>query len=317
MKKVNTAVVGCGSWGKNHVRVLNQLSASNLVAVADKNLDTAREIGDKYRVKYFTDPYKIFNDSNIDFVSICTPAITHTELGLEAIRGGKHLLVEKPLSDTIQKANLLVKKARKEGVFLTVGFVERYNPVVEDACARINRGEVGEIILAHTIRANLRPSRVGGVGIVKDLALHDVDVITSLFNEVPCSVFAKVGAMANIYEDYANIFLSFKNNKSAFIESNWFTSQKIRKIRIMGKKAMINADYISQELILEFGEQKIKSKIKYSEPLYNELSHVLRSIQNDKQPRVTGEDGLCALIICEAALKSSKLGKAIGLKDIF
>jgi UDP-N-acetylglucosamine 3-dehydrogenase len=316
MNKLNTAVIGCGSWGRNHVRVLKELISSNLVAIADANPDTAKEIGEKYQVKYYSDPYKLLENPDIQFVSICTPTVTHAEIALEAIKQGKHVLVEKPLTSTIKEGKTLLSKAKKKGVFLTVGFIERFNPAVEDAYNRINRGEIVETILAHTVRVSRRPLRIGDVGVIKDLAVHDLDIANKLFNELPETVYASAGSIAHTFEDYANINLIYKKNRSAFIETNWLTPQKVRTLRITGTEAIITVDYITQELTIENNQQIIKPQIPYAEPLYKELEHVTQSIQSDRQPQVTGEDGLKALTLCEAALRSAKTKKPVDPREI-
>ena len=127
MNKLNTAVIGCGSWGRNHVRVLKELPSSNLVAVADANPSTVKEIGEKYQVKYYSDPVKLLENPEIQYISICTPTITHAEIALEAIKQGKHILVEKPLTSTIKEGKTLLSKAKKQGVFLTVNLFAHLN----------------------------------------------------------------------------------------------------------------------------------------------------------------------------------------------
>ncbi len=132
MSTINAAVIGCGSWGRNHARVYRSLPGAKLVAISDAHEPTAREIGELYHVPYYTDPKIIFHDPNIQVVDICTPTITHHDLALQAIENGKHVLVEKPMTNTIEEAKNLIDKAHKAGVFLTVGFVERFNPAVQE-----------------------------------------------------------------------------------------------------------------------------------------------------------------------------------------
>lgn len=309
--KLNAAVVGCGSWGRNHARVYSELPNVNLVAVADTAPATAKEVAEKYRAKPYTEPARLLEDQEIQLVSICTPTITHAAIALQAIECGKHVLVEKPMTDTVQEAKTLINAAKKQGVHLTVGFVERFNPAVQEACRRIAADEIGDVILAHTRRLSQRPLRIGDVGVIKDLAIHDIDVASALFNEEPRTVYATAGSIAHQFEDYANINIGYPGNRTAFIETNWLTPKKVRQLNITGTRGIITVDYITQELAVEDNRQLTQPHIPYQEPLYLELRAFAESIINDTPPPVTGEDGLKALKICEAALESAKTGKPV------
>jgi len=311
--KLNAAVVGCGSWGRNHARVYSELPNVNLVAVADTAPATAKEVAEKYRAKPYTEPARLLEDQEIQLVSVCTPTITHAAIALQAIECGKHVLVEKPMTDTVQEAKTLINAAKKQGVHLTVGFVERFNPAVQEACRRIAADEIGDVILAHTRRLSQRPLRIGDVGVIKDLAIHDIDVASALFNEEPRTVYATAGSIAHQFEDYANINIGYLGNRTAFIETNWLTPKKVRQLNVTGTKGIVTVDYITQELSVENNQQLVQPHIPYHEPLCLELKAFVDSIISDTQPTVTGEDGLRALTICEAALESSRTGRQVKL----
>jgi UDP-N-acetylglucosamine 3-dehydrogenase len=311
--KLNAAVIGCGSWGRNHARVYSELPNVNLVAVADTAPAAANEVAEKYRAKPYTESAKLLEDPDIQLVSICTPTVTHARLALQAIEQGKHVLVEKPMTNTVEEAKTLIKTSKKRGVTLTVGFVERFNPAVQEAYRRIAEGEIGGVILAHTRRVSQRPLRIGDVGVIKDLAIHDIDIALTLFREQPSTVYATAGSIAHQFEDYANINIGYPENRTAFIEANWLTPKKVRQLNVTGTKGMMTVDYITQQLIVENDQQLIQPNIPYQEPLYMELKSFADSIINDTPPSVTGEDGLRTLRICEAALKSSRTGKQVRL----
>jgi UDP-N-acetylglucosamine 3-dehydrogenase len=313
VKKINVAVIGCGSWGQNHIRVYNDLENASLAAIADLETKTIKEFKEKYSVDWYTEPEKIFERIDIDAVSICTPTITHADLAIQAIEAGKHVLIEKPMTNTIKEAKYLIKAARKRGVHLAVGFVERFNPAVSKAMTTISKGEIGEVILAHTRRVSKRPIRIGDVGVIKDLAIHDIDIINQLFKTEAKNVFASAGSIANDFEDYANIIVCFSNNRSAFIESNWLTPRKIRTLNITGTEGLINVEYISQKIVIENNEGLYQPFLNYCEPLFRELESFVNTILIDEPPEVTGEDGLRALEISEAAILSAKLGKQVSL----
>lgn len=313
MKKINVAVIGCGSWGRNHIRVYNDLGNASIIAIADMNTATAKEFGERYSVDWYTEPEKIFERDDVEAVSICTPTVTHADLAMQAIEAGKHVLVEKPMTNTTDEAKELINAAKKRGVHLAVGFVERFNPAVSEAMNIISKGEVGEVILAHTRRVSRRPLRIGDVGVIKDLAIHDIDIVNQLFKSKAKTVFASAGSIAHDFEDYANIIVCFDNNRSAFIETNWLTPRKVRTLTITGTEGLITVEYITQQIIVENNERLYQPFLDYGEPLLRELDSFVNSILNDESPEVRGEDGLRALEISEAAIQSAKSGKPVPL----
>ena len=313
MKKINVAVIGCGSWGRNHIRVYNDLGNASITAIADMNTATAKEFGERYSVDWYTEPEKVFERDDVEAISICTPTVTHADLAMQAIEAGKHVLVEKPMTNTTDEAKELINAAKRQGVHLAVGFVERFNPAVSEAMNIISKGEVGEVILAHTRRVSRRPLRIGDVGVIKDLAIHDIDIVNQLFKSKAKNVFASAGSIAHDFEDYANIIVCFDNNKSAFIETNWLTPRKVRTLTITGTEGLINVEYITQQIIVENNERLYQPFLNYGEPLLRELDSFVNSILNDESPEVRGEDGLRALEISEAAIQSAKSGKPVPL----
>lgn len=313
MKKMNVAVIGCGSWGRNHIRVYNDLGSASLTAIADMNNVTAKEFGERYSVDWYTEPEKIFERKDVEAVSICTPTVTHADLAMKAIEAGKHVLVEKPMTNTTDEARGLIKAAERHGVHLAVGFVERFNPAISEALKVISSGEIGEVILAHTRRVSRRPLRIGDVGVIKDLAIHDIDIVNQLFKTEAKNVFASAGSIAHEFEDYANIIVCFDNNRSAFIETNWLTPRKVRTLTITGTEGLISVEYITQQVIVENNERLYQPFLTYGEPLLRELNSFMNSILSDESPEVTGEDGIRALEISEAAIQSAVSGKQVTL----
>lgn len=311
MKTINVSVIGCGVWGSNHARVYNEASSINLQSVADLDKKRVEKVAEKYNVEGYTDIEKIINDKNVEAVSICTSTVTHANLALMAIEAGKHVLVEKPMTNTIAEAKQLIKAAEKHDVKLTVGFVERFNPAVQEAFKLIKEGQIGKIILAHTSRVSRRPARIGDVGVVKDLGIHDIDIISQLFQINPETIYATCGSIDHSFEDYANINLRYTDNRNAFIETNWLTPRIRRNLIITGTTGIITVQYRTQQITIENNRQLIQPYIQYQEPLKLELESFINSIRENKDPVVTGEDGLKALTIAEAALESNKTKETI------
>ena len=313
MEKLNVAVIGCGFWGKNHARVFSELDDCNLSAVVDIDPDRAREFGRLYNVECYTNLSSVLKKGNVDSVSICTPTVTHAKLALEAIKAGKDVLIEKPMTSTIEEAEEVITAAKLHDVKIMVGFIERFNPAVKRAEELIRSGEIGQIVMASARRVSRWPVRIGDVGVVKDLAIHDIDLICLLFNDEVEQVYAVAGSVSHRFEDHAYIVLRFKKG-AAFIEANWITPKKIRTLTLTGTEGIIQVEYIKQSLTVENNNMMYLPVLSYEEPLKLELSHFVKSILNDERPKPSGEDGFRALRICEEALKSAKTHRPQNLK---
>ncbi|MGD0805424.1 MAG: Gfo/Idh/MocA family oxidoreductase [Candidatus Bathyarchaeia archaeon] len=310
---IKVGVIGCGSWGRNHARVYKQLPIAELGGVADLNPAVAREIGEMYRVPYYADPDKVVTDPDIQLISICTPTITHADLGLRALEEGKDVLVEKPMANSVDEARALIRAAEKHHQHLTVGFVERFNPAVIEVYKQVGEGRIGDVILAHSRRVSRSPGRIGDVGVVKDLAIHDIDIINHLLGVMPESVSAVAGKIKHRYEDYANINMLYADDRNAFVETNWLTPRRVRTLTVTGTEGIINVEYTTQQITVDNDEMMIQPYLPYKEPLMEELRSFVQRSSDDAEPEITGLDGLNALRVCEAALESSETRMRVSL----
>jgi UDP-N-acetylglucosamine 3-dehydrogenase len=311
LEKINVAVIGCGTWGRNHVRVLSDIKNANLVCISDVSKNIVSELGKKYHVEHCSDPQIVFDNYNIDAVTICTPTVTHAVLAERAIKSGKHVLVEKPMTNTVEEAKNLIKLSKSFGVNLAVGLIERFNPAVQESIKIITEGVIGDVILAHTRRLSRWPVRIGDVGVIKDLAIHDIDIVNQLFGKEASVIFANAGKIQHSFEDYANIMMGYPDNKGAFIETNWLTPRKVRTLSVTGTEGIVNVEFITQTVTIENNKQITQPFIGNGEPLRLELENFINSIINDESPKVTGEDGLKALKVCDAAIRSARTGNPI------
>lgn len=315
MSKLGVAVIGVGFWGKNHARVFSELSETELLAVCDVKMERAKTIAGQYGVEAYSDSRKLVQRDDVEAVSICTWTTTHAAEASRALKAGKHALVEKPLASTIREARKIVDFAELKERHLMVGFIERFNPAIQRARKLLKKGEIGQLVSGTAKRVSKWPERVGDVGIVKDYAIHEIDIVRKVFGEDPATVFARVGNLKHArFEDYAQIMLSFRRGKTAFIEANWLTPSRIRNLTLTGSDAILSLDYLTQEITIETLEKTLKPRYEWGEPLKLELQHFAQSIIKDKEPEVTGVDGLKALVIAEAAIKSSEKGSSIKLK---
>lgn len=314
LKNARFGVVGVGFWGRNHARAISELKNAVLVAVCDKDSARARSVGEKFGVDWCTEDQELLRRKDVDAVSICTPTITHNEVALKAIDAEKHVMVEKPIADTVEEAKGILRAAETRGVHVMTGFIERFNPGIQRMKALIDDGSLGEIVSAFARRVGRWPERIGDVGVVKDAAIHDIDIMRFMFNSEPTSVYARAGRLVHRLEDYAQIILSFKDNQTAFVEANWLTPHKIRELTVTGSDAIATVDYITQKILIEDADKQVSPTYSWKEPLSLELEHFAESVIRDMNPQVTGLDGLRALEIAEAALKSARIGESVKLK---
>jgi len=314
MRKLGVAVIGTGFWGRNHARVFKELAETELLAICDVDPERARTVAAQLGTKPYTSTEKMLKNKDIEAVSVCTWSTSLAKEALRALKAEKHVLVEKPMAASVRQAEQLLKTAEDEGLHLTVGFLMRFIPGLQRIRQEVKDKTIGEPVCATAKRVSEWPERIGDVGVVKDTAIHDLDVMRYVFNEDPVTVYAKTGSMRNTkFEDYAQIMLTFKGGQSSFIESNWLTPYKTRTLIITGSEAIMKLDYITQELTIENAKETLQPRYALKEPLKLELQHFAKCIISKEKPLITGMDGLKALQIAETALKSSAKGKALKL----
>ena len=312
MNQVGIAVIGAGFWGRNHARNLKELNETRLVAVCDRDEAKAKAVAQLFGVDAYTDSGKMLKRTDIDAVTVCTWSTTLATEAMRALKAGKHVLVEKPMANNVQEARKIITLAKEKQRYLMVGFLMRFIPGLHRMKEAVERGEIGTVVYATARRVSQWPERIGDIGVVKDLAIHDIDITRYLFNDEPVEVYAKAGNFRHKqFEDHAQILVTFKGKKTAYIEANWLTPYKIRKLTVTGSEAIMTLDYITQEITLETSGQTLAPRYDVKEPLKLELQHFATSILDNKQPVITGMDGLRALQIATSALKSAKEGAAV------
>jgi len=332
MNNINVAVIGAGAMGKNHARVYSEMDNVNLIAVCDLDKETAKEIADNYKANHYSSYREMLQKENINAISICAPTKLHKQIALDSIKDKINVLVEKPIATTLEEAREIIEEAKKNNVKLMVGHIERFNPVVTELKKRIEDNELGKILKVHCERLSLFPQRIIDVGVIIDLAIHEIDILKYLVDSKIKRVYAETAQrFHSSNEDLLIGTIRFENNILGVISANWLTPKKVRKIRVTGEKGMFVANYLTQELYFyekEFAAKevdynkslimgkegkKIKIAIENSEPLKNELQAFIECIQHNKEPPVTGKDGLGALVIAQKFLESSKKNEVIDL----
>jgi len=315
MKKLGVAVVGTGFWGKNHARAYKELQSTELVAICDANAERAKNVAAQFGVKAYTNSARMLKNEAIEAVSICTWSTSLAKEALKALNAGKHVLVEKPMATTVKQAEKLVAAAEENSLHLTVGFLMRFIPGLQRIREAVAKREIGELVCVTAKRVSQWPERIGDVGVVKDTAIHDIDIMRYISSEDPIAVYAKTGSMRHKkFEDYAQIMLTYEDGKTAFIESNWLTPYKTRTLTVTGSDAIMRLDYITQDLWIENARENLQPRLPWQEPLKLELQHFADCVSAKAKPLISAVDGVKALRIAEAALLSSAKNKTIKLK---
>lgn len=309
---MKVAQIGVGGWGKNHARVLSQFGA--LAAICDTDQVKAKELGQKYGVNYYQSIDSMLKEEKIDAVFVCTPTVTHFDIAKNLIQKKKSVFIEKPLTYKSEEGMFLADLAKKNGVLLTCGYIERFNPAVETVKEFVKSKKYGELIMLEFHRENRMPLHIKDVGIIYDTSVHDIDTAMWLFDDTPEVVFARSGKIRHEHEDFATIMLGFRDNKVAIISSNWITSARVRHFNAVCTDGIISSDFISQEVrIVKDHETEIPRK-ESQEPLTLEIKSFLDALESGGQPRVSPQDAVNVTKIAEAALLSSQKGVPIYLE---
>lgn len=316
---MRVGVIGVGSMGKNHVRVYSEIA--DLVGVTDVMQDSSRSVAEKFGVRSYGSPLDLLRD--VDAVSICTPTSEHLKVAKMAIEQGVSLLVEKPFTGRSETAAELVEMADKAKVTVASGFIERCNPIVGTLRGMATAKRFGDVISIASRRVSSFPARIRDVGVIMDLGIHDVDVLRHVKGSEVRSVYALGGSYnTDKCEDFANLLLEFEDGGLGFIEVNWLTPMKVRKLSLTCSEAFVQADYIDQSM--EISSSSIKDldpgnlfnlpleldvhhiSVKKEEPLKVELQNFLRAAEAGKEAPISGRDAVSNLKVCEAALRSLK-----------
>jgi predicted dehydrogenase len=312
---IKIAVIGVGGWGKNHVRVLHNIGV--LEAVCDLSADRAKEIAKKYDTKFYSSVKDLFsNERELNACLVCTPTKSHLSVVREAIQNGCHVFVEKPLSFSTKECEEMTDLSKKGKVILTCGYVERFNPAVQDLKKIIQKQTYGDLLMMEFHRENRMPLHIKDVGVIYDTSVHDIDTAMFLFGKGAKMVFARAGKKFHLFEDFATIMLGFEDQKVAIIASNWVTPKKVRTFSAVCTEGTVNGDFITQEIKIDHADATvIPRRLQFQEPLVLELQSFIEVIEGKrKQPVVTSEEATNVTKVAEAALLSSETGSPIYLE---
>lgn len=299
--------------GAHHARVYDELPEAQLVAVADADEARLADVRWGEDVRAYQDYGKMLAEETLDAVSIAVPTRLHIDVALACIERGVPLLVEKPLAADLDECIQLNEAAERAGVSMMVGHVERYNPVVVAARQWIAAGELGQIHEARMQRIGPFYERLRDIGVVHDLATHDIDILRVLFDCEIERVSAEVqSGVRTPYEDSLSAVLRLTNSVVASLEVNWLSPSKFRGFSLLSEQGTLAGHYIPQTLTLERPSgESAHIPVKRGEPLRAELEAFLSVARGNEPPPVTADDAIAAMRVVEALIESAKRGVAL------
>ena len=333
MNHPRIGVIGLGTMGRNHLRVLSDMENAKLVSVCDSNPQVAAALAQKYGVAAYTSWRAMLQCESLDAAIVAAPTRHHFEIGLGALQQQVHVFIEKPITSTVDEARELVAAAAGRRCTITVGHIERFNPAVRELRRHLLLGELGRVFKVHARRCGPFPARIRDVGVVIDLATHDLDVIVYLLGSEPVRVFAETARRIHTeHEDMLNALLRFADGTVGVLDVNWLTPTKVRDITVLGERGMFHVDYLTQDL--SFYENDIthgiwdrlaspagvtegnmtRFYIARAEPLRLELDAFLRCVVGAGSPEVSGEDGERALRLAAELVASGRSGQPLAIE---
>jgi UDP-N-acetylglucosamine 3-dehydrogenase len=333
-RPLRAGVVGLGMMGRNHLRVWDEaIEGVELAAVADPDPAALSAATAGRRARGFDDAERMFAEEELDLVSIVAPTGLHLPVTLVALRAGANVLVEKPIAATREEATTMIDAAVAAGRMLTVGHIERFNPAIRELRRRLEAGELGRIFQISATRLGPFPARIRDVGVVVDLAPHDLDIMRFLLAAEPVRIYAETER--RIHTEHEDLFtgtVRFADGVLGVLNINWVTPTKRRILTVTGERGMYVADYITQDLdfyanpeaswaaddrggdaqttMVAEGEVT-RRQVRREEPLAVELREFARAVRDGGPPPVDPHDAMVALLLARKMVESAQTGQAI------
>ena len=333
---LRAAVIGLGMMGRNHVRVYSELPGVELIAVADPEPQALRRATRSRSARGYTDPMRLFEEEQLDLVSIVTPTSMHHPLALAALERGVNVLVEKPIASDRAEAEEMIAAAEDAGRILTVGHIERFNPAIRELRTRLAAGDLGRVFEIKASRLGPFPVRIRDVGVVVDLATHDLDVMRYLLNTEPIRLYAETERRIHTeYEDLLCGLIKFRNGAVGLLDINWLTPTKKRELSVTGERGMFVADYISQDLFFYRNREAARTwenrgpddtgppvtsvaegemsrpYVPKQEPLAVELGEFAAAVRTGGPSPVDPRDAMVALLLARKLVEAAQGGIAL------
>jgi UDP-N-acetylglucosamine 3-dehydrogenase len=305
---LRVGVIGVGTMGANHARVFAELPDVTLVGVADPSAQQ-RELVTRILGVPAVESVDELLGPGLDAVTIAAPTHLHHEMALKCIERGIHVLVEKPIASNVAEAKEIIAAAKRNGVKLMVGHVERFNPAVQAIKDAIRNEDILSIGIT---RVGPFPPRMSNVGVVIDLAVHDIDLIRWFTDSDIVEVQPQLSSAVAEREDIALLQFRTESGVLAHINTNWLTPFKARTVHVATRNKYLIGDLLTRQVSECFGFQPDGSysmrhlSVGHSEPLRAELQAFVNAVRNDQIPPVSGEDGLESLDVAIRCLEDRR-----------
>jgi predicted dehydrogenase len=325
LPEVRVAAVGCGYWGPNVIRNLDAVSGFDLRWVCDLDAERLRPVAARYpSARATTDLDDLFDDPSVDAIYLATPVSTHYDLARRALLQGKHVLIEKPLATTVQRAEELAELAAARHLTLMVGHTFVFSPPVRKVKELIDAGLIGQIYYVETTRVNLGLFQKD-VSVLWDLGPHDLSILIYWLGEVPTQVSARGRSyLGEALEDVAFLTLEFPSGILAQVQLSWLAPSKLRRTSVVGRQKMIvydDLEPVEKVKIFDrgvdrqpasFGEFQLtyrsgdilSPRVDPTEPLYLECEHFLECIRTGREPDASPRSAVDVVRVIQAAERS-------------
>jgi predicted dehydrogenase len=304
------------------------------VGVADVNDVAAQRVARLRGTRPFGDYRDMLQECQPDIVSIAVPTQFHFQVVLDALDAGCHVLVEKPIAATVAEGNEMSARAKAKGLKLVIGHIVRFNPAVQMLKSQLDIGALGQIFQIRCRRLGPFPTRIQDVGVVIDLATHDLDIMSYLIGSKVTRLYAETEQkIHSAYEDTLVGTIRFANGVLGSLNIDWLTPTKIRELAVTGERGMFLVDDLNQELYFYENQEAngndwsnlallhgvsvgrmIRYPISRREPLRAELEAFIAAVRDDLPPPVTAEDGLAALELAQALVRSGQTGLVVEMR---
>lgn len=303
---LRVGVIGAGIMGSNHARVLGGLPGVQLIGIADPMPAHRERAVELIGCKVFESVDALMT-AGVDALTIAAPTHLHHEIALHCLSKGIHALVEKPIASTVEEGREIVAAARKAGVTLMVGHVERFNPAVAAIKAAIKNEDILSIGIT---RVGPFPPRMSNVGVVIDLAVHDIDLIRWFTESEIIDVQPQLSSAIAEREDIALLQFRTASGVLAHINTNWLTPFKARSVTVATRGKYVTGDLLTRQVTECFGFQPDGSysmrhlSVGHDEPLRAELIAFVKAVRSGGVPAVSGEEGVASLEIAIRCLEA-------------
>jgi predicted dehydrogenase len=321
--------------GRHHARICAEMDSVSLVGVVDPDPAIRAQVAARYYTESFADHHSLLKNQIPDIAVVAVPTRWHYPIASSLLEHGVHVLIEKPIASTAEEGWALIALARRLGLRLGVGHVERFNPAITALKQHLDRGALGRIFQISVRRISGFPPRMQDVGVALDLATHDLDVMRHLTGVEVARVSAEISRrLDRPQEDMLCGLLRFENGVVGLLEVNWLSPTKIRELVVNGERGMFVVNYLTQDLYFYENSfvdddweslqvfrgvaegRMIRYPITRREPLQVEIESFVRAVRNGESFAVSGEDGLQALMLAQRLVEAGQQKQSLSLNKI-